>query len=836
MSVQELASGSVQERLFTIVAAQLQTDRASLHRDQLLTTLGADSLDLVGVVVEAEDAFEVSISDEQWAGLRTLGDLADVIERHRHSGETRAAEPEPGPMTGGLLRWLIRFGLLVWTRTLYRLRILGREHVPETGGALLVPNHVTFVDSLFLQGSLQRPVRFLVEASYFHKPLLHPFLKALGAIPITTSGGPRDILRALRAAGGCLDRGELVCIFPEGQLTRTGMMVPFRRGVERILMGRQAPVVPVYLDRAWGSLFSRSGGRFFFKWPAHLPYPVTVSFGAPLPPTTRVPRLRQAVHNLSETAWTIRKADRPPLHHTFVHAARWHPLRFAMADAAHPRLRRIEALAAAVALARALRPRWRDQPYVGILLPPSVPGALVNLAVALAGKTAVNLNHTAGCEGLLAAIRQAGLRTVVTSKEYLKKAKVELPEGIEVIHAEELKASIGFFSRMGALLLALFAPLRWLERSCGAKRRPQVDDIVTTIFSSGSTGEPKGVLLSHFNIDSNVEAVAQVFQMRPDDRLLGILPLFHSFGYLSLWFALNHGVGIVFHPNPLDARAIGDLTERYAATILLATPTFLQMYRRRVAPAQFGSLRIVMAGAEKLLPQMAQDFEDHFGIRPLEGFGMTECAPVVAASGLDFRAAGFYQPGSRRGSVGLPLPGVAVRVVDEQTFEPKPPGEEGHLLVKGPNVMRGYLNSEKLTAESFHDGWYLTGDLAALDDDGFLRITGRLSRTAKIGGEKISLGRVEEALHEAAGACEQVFAVAALPDEQKGERLAVLHTLDETMIPEVLERMAHSGLSPLAIPRPSQFARVEQLPLLGTGKLDLREVKRIAAEKLGQTD
>jgi acyl-[acyl-carrier-protein]-phospholipid O-acyltransferase/long-chain-fatty-acid--[acyl-carrier-protein] ligase len=341
------------------------------------------------------------------------------------------------------------------------------------------------------------------------------------------------------------------------------------------------------------------------------------------------------------------------------------------------------------------------------------------------------------------------------------------------------------------------------------------------------------VLLSHFNVDANVEAVTQVVRLQRRDRILGILPLFHSFGYMAtLWLAANHGMGVVFHPNPLDAGAIGELVQRFRITLLVATPTFLHLYLRRCTPAQFGSLRIVLAGAEKLSERLAQTFEDHFGLRPLEGYGTTECAPAIAVSVPDFRAPGYYQPGARRGFVGQPLPGVSVRVVDPETFEPLPPGEPGLLLVRGPNVMPGYLGREDLTAQVMRDGWYITGDMARVDDDGFLQITDRLSRFSKIGGEMVPHGRVEEALHEAAGVAGQVFAVTSLPDERKGEGLAVLHTLDEAAIPATLERLAASGLPNLFIPRADRFIKVDALPILGTGKLALREVRRIAAERL----
>ncbi|MBI2194297.1 MAG: MFS transporter [Planctomycetes bacterium] len=724
----------------------------------------------------------------------------------------------------------LRLVLVFLTHTFYRLRVVGREHLPEKGGALLVPNHVSFVDGLFVLASIDRPVRFIVEAGYFYHPVLRPFVKALGAIPISASGGPRMILRALRNAGNYLDQGEVVCIFAEGQITRTGMLLPFRRGLERIVKGRNAEIIPVNLDRVWGSIFSRSQGRFLTKLPEHLPYPVTVSFGSPMPPGTPIFEVRRAVHELGEEAWIHRKADREPLHHSFVRAARRRPWRLALADGRRPPLSRLRALAGGITLARALRPHWEELDCVGILLPPTIEAGLVNLAAALSGKIAVNLNYTAGTAGIGSAARQARLRSAVTSRQFLEKVKVQLPDEIQPIWLEDLAASIGPGSRLMALLLALLAPLPVIEAECGVIWRPLLDDTATIIFSSGSTGEPKGVMLTHFNIDSNLDALAQVVRVDSDDRLLGILPLFHSFGYMSLWFALNNGMGIVFHPNPLDAASIGALVERYRVTLLLATPTFLQIYLRRCTPAQFGSLRLVLAGAEKLPERLAQRFEDTFGIRPLEGYGATECAPVIAASTLDFRAPGFYQPGSRRGSVGHPVPGVSVRIVDPASFKPLPAGDPGMILVRGPNLMKGYLGREDLTAAAFHDGWYVTGDIGWIDEDGFLRITDRLSRFSKIGGEMVPHGRVEDALQEASGEAAQVFAVTAVSDPLKGEKLAVLHTLDPARIPLILEQLGARGLPNLFIPRRDFFIRVEKLPVLGTGKLDLREIKRLATQ------
>ena len=727
---------------------------------------------------------------------------------------------------------LVRFMVALLPRLIYRLTVIGSESVPREGAALLVPNHVSFVDGLLLMASLDRPIRFVVDARYAEHPLLRPLMKAMRVIPIASGKEPRVILRALRDAGTALDNGEIVCIFPEGQITRTGTLLPFRRGFERIVKGRQVPVIPVHLDRVWGSIFSFERGRFLTKWPERIPYPVSVSFGTPLPSKTPAHELRDAIRTLGEAAWRLRKFYRRPLHREFIHAMRRHPFRFAMADQTRPRVSSLQALIGSIVLARALRRHWEDQRHVGILLPPTVAGALVNVAAPLCGKTSVNLNYTVGKSGLEAAVRLAGLRTIVTSRTFVEKAKLDLPDGPSIIWLEDVARTIGRGEKLVASLLALCAPARLIELACGQNTPLTMDDLATITFSSGSTGEPKGVMLSHFNVDANAQGASQVLHLYQDERVLGILPFFHSFGYLVFWFVMFNNAGIIFHPSPLDAAAIGELVRRYRITFLVTTPTFLQLYQRRCTPEQFSSLRVVLTGAEKLPARLAQAFEDRFGIGPIEGYGITECAPVVAVNCPDFRASGYFQPASRRGTVGQPLPGVSVQIVDPDSFASLPPNTPGMLLVRGPNVMKGYLGREDLTANALRDGWYITGDIATLDEDGFLTITDRLSRFSKIGGEMVPHGKVEEALQQAAGADLQVFAVTGIPDERKGEQLAVLHTLDESQIPGIVSKLTANGLPNLYIPPRTNFIKVDALPLLGTGKMDLRSLKRIAMERL----
>ncbi|MBM4061886.1 MAG: MFS transporter [Planctomycetes bacterium] len=730
---------------------------------------------------------------------------------------------------------LLRLCVILLAHTLYRVRVVGQRHVPEAGGALLVPNHVSFLDGLFLFAAVDRPIRFLVEQHWYERPYLKPFLRALGAIPVAASGGPRVVLAALRAAGAALDQGDLVCIFAEGEISRTGSLLPFRRGMQRILKGRAAPVVPVHLDRVYGSLLSARAGHV--QWlPNRVPCPVTVSIGEPLPATTQPVEVRQRVDALGEAAFRLRARELRPLHAELLRTVRRAPWRLGCADSQGRRLSRLGMLAGAIVLARRLRGPCAGEKHLGILLPPSIGGALAALAASLAGRVAVPLNFTVGPAALASAVRQAGLRTVVTSRAFRQRLPVPLPDGVRELALEDLLAGIGRGERLGAALRGLCLPLGWLERACGAAAPVSAADPAVVLFSSGSTGEPKGVLLSHRNVQSNCEAIAQVIPLDHHDRMLAVLPLFHSFGNLALWYGAQQGARLVFHPSPLDAAVVGELAALHKATMLLATPTFLQLYLRRCEPGQFGSLRIALTGAEKLTETLAEAFADKFGIRPIQGYGCTECAPVVATSTPGFRAPGFYQAGSRRGSVGRPLPGVAVRIVDPATRADLPVGQAGLVLVRGANVMVGYLGRDDLTAAAMHEGCYVTGDVGKVDEEGFLYLTDRLSRFSKIGGEMVPHGLVEEHLQECSGQEQRGFAVAGVPDSKKGERLVVLTTLRREQIAGVLRQLGERGLPPLFVPRLEQFVCVEALPVLGTGKLDLRAVKQRCLEAAAAVD
>jgi acyl-[acyl-carrier-protein]-phospholipid O-acyltransferase / long-chain-fatty-acid--[acyl-carrier-protein] ligase len=721
---------------------------------------------------------------------------------------------------------LIRLMLWMVTHSVYRIRVKGRDNIPATVGALFVCNHMSLVDALLLIASTDRPIRFLFYKGIYDLPYVKPFAKMIRAIPISSELRPREMLQSLREATNAIKNGEVVCIFAEGQITRIGQMLPFRRGFERIMKGVDAPIVPVNLDGVWGSIFSFERGRFVWKLPRYIPYPVTVSFGKPMAPTSTPFEVREAVQELQTEAYSNRKERLHTLHRTLIHTAHHSPFRFAMGDRRRPRMKWGAALLASIVLARRLRKTWAGQEMVGILLPPSVPGALVNFAAMLSGKIPVNLNYTSSNETLASCAEQCKIETVVTTKLLLEKLSVQVPG--KTILLEEAAASPSLGEKLIALLL-WFLPSWLLERALVDGKKRTLDDLATVIFSSGSTGEPKGVMLTHYNIVSNIEQFGQTFMLNKKDCLLGVLPFFHSFGFtVTLWVPAVLGIGVAYHPSPLDLTAVSELVRDYRITLLLATPTFLEAYRRRCSPEDFGSLQYVVVGAEKLPERLAVAFEDRFGIRPLEGYGATECSPVVAVNTRDFRAPGFRQVGSKRGCIGHPLPGVSVRIVDPETRERLPVGTPGLLLVRGPNVMKGYLGKPEKTAEVLQDGWYVTGDIAAEDEDGFLIITDRLSRFSKIGGEMVPHIKVEEKLHELAEATDQKFVVTGVPDGKKGERLVVLHMLSAEELKSTQEKLSASGLPNLWIPRANQFFHVDEFPHLGTGKLDLRKIREVA--------
>ncbi len=725
-----------------------------------------------------------------------------------------------------LSRIITRFCLWLLIHTFYCVEVQGAEHFPQTGPALLVCNHISFIDPLLLGAVLRRPVCFLMPRRFYEAPAVHWLAMRLGAIPVSATDSSAQLDKALEAARDRLRAGGVVCLFAECALMRTGDLPRFAPSLEALTRGLQVPILPVQIDREWGSFYGVQHGQFVFRWPRRFPFHATASFGAQVPAGSTAFQIRQTLMMRAAETASHRDAMQRPLPATFLDSARRNWRRPFLADSSRRELTFGKALIGALLFRRLILERCPEGKMIGVLLPPSVPTAVLNLGISLAGRVPVNLNYSAPLEAMNEAIERCQLTTIFTSKKLLE--RIELPRWSGMVMLEDVVKTISAFEKVAWAAIARLTPVFLLRRRL-IPREVTLDSLATVIFSSGSTGGAKGVMLTHRNIISNVQAMVQAIDVDRNDCLLGVLPFFHAFGFtVGLWLPAVAGFRVAFHTNPLESRTIGELCRKYAVTLMIGTPSFLQEYVRRCEAKDFASVRVPIAGAEKLRTEIADAFWDKFHLDLVQGYGCTETSPVVSVETAGRRTQS--QMGSiERGTVGRPIPGVAVSVVNPETFEPLGQGQEGMLLVKGAGVMAGYLDEPERTRQVItKDGWYITGDIARLDEDGFITITDRVSRFSKIAGEMISHVYVEEALHRALGCREQRLVVTSVPDSHKGERFVVLHLELGVEVDELLKRVRSQGLPALWVPRREQFYQVESLPLMGSGKLDLKQVKQIA--------
>ena len=742
-------------------------------------------------------------------------------------------------MAGSLfytMEFVLRLGLLLLVNTIYRLRVAGKHNVPAKGGALLVCNHLSYIDPVFIGAVLSRRIHFMMHRAFFDIPIIGSFARVMGAIPVSAEDSPKEKIRTLQRAADLAAQGRLVCIFAEGGISRSGALLPFMRGLEKIARRAKVPIVPIALDGVYGSIFSFERGKVFWKRPKQVPYPVDVRFGEQLPFNSSASEVRDRVQIEVAEARIARAKEHGSLGASLIRTAKRFARRPALADSMGTSLSYRELLVGSLAMQKKLEERLTDAEHIGILLPPSVGGAVTNIALSFAGRVAINLNYTLPNSDLVGtggAVDQAGLEQVITSRRFLKALDREspLPES-QTIFVEDLKAQIGVGAKLGALLKSFLSASILIRLANCPKRR---DEVATVIFSSGSTGIPKGIVLEHGNILANIQSVSQALSLGKQDVVLGVLPFFHSLGFMTtLWAPLLLGAKCVYHNNPTDAKTVGKLAHEHGATIMLGTPTFYQQYLRRCSAEQLASVRIAGVGAEKLREELADAWLEKFGGELFEGYGCTELSPVVSFNLPDAEGMGARERCHKRGTIGRAISGVAVHIVDRETGELCAPGEEGLIRVRGANMMRGYLNQPNLTAEAMKDGWYETGDIGCLDKDAFLKITDRISRFSKIGGEMVPHGRVEDALNEALGRLRTgevdglQLAVTSLPDEKKGERLVVVHTRLEITVEVLLTELEEAGLPRMYSPRAKDFVEVDELPYLGTGKLDLRQLREAA--------
>lgn len=714
---------------------------------------------------------------------------------------------------------------------LYRVRTCGAENMPATGGVLLLTNHISYVDVVVLQLACPRPIRFVGYQGLTRNGFFNWAFKLSGSIPIS----PEQPRAGMKAAVAALKAGEVVCVCPEGHISRTGQLMAIQRGFEMMARQAEVPVVAAAIDGLWGSVFSFAGNKCLWKSPRLLPTPVFIAFGRATPPDEASPAwARRELLDLGRQAFDERPVLKRHLGRECIRALTKHPAHVQVIDRTAERraLNCGQLYAAAATLSRRVRATVLEK-RVGVVLPPGAGAFIANLAILASGKTPVNLNFTTSRTSLEASFRLGGISTIISADAM----RAKLPNFPWPERTLDLKSEIvacgGKRAMLPWLLAAWLLPNQWCADLLGL---PEIGDREEggLLFTSGSSGEPKGVVLSHRNILANCAQISSLSILPEASSLLGCLPVFHSFGFtVTLWYPMLRGCQVVTVPSPLDTRKIIEAIRDERASVLLGAPTFLRPILKKARPGELRSLDLVVTGAEKLPEDLAKGFLETFHLDIMQGYGLTEATPVCNINQPNppvIFSTNTEQPGQRAGSVGRMMPGMSARIVDPDTFRELPMTETGMVLFQGANVFAGYLNDPEKTRAAFRDGWFVTGDLGRFDEDGFLYIEGRLSRFSKIGGEMVPHGTIEQKIVEVFELDQTeayVAIVMGVPDETKGESLVLLTTMNLD-VGEVRERLLAAGFAALWVPR--LVHRVEKIPVLGTGKLDLKESRRLAVE------
>lgn len=735
---------------------------------------------------------------------------------------------------------LVRLCLRILSRTRYKLQVLGLENMPAQGGVLLLGNHVSWFDWAMLQMASPRPVRYVMKRSVYEKWYLRWLMNQFEIIPISNGASSE----ALKLVSKALKSGEVVAIFPEGHISMNGHLSEFKSGFEKAAEGTGAQILPFYLQGLWGSVYSYAKGQYRESSKGEHSRLITVAFGKCMPESSTSVSVKAAVQELSIDAWKNHLAHLPTLPSAWLYSAKRRASDVALFDADGSSLSGYKLIAAVLSFSKVLSPAFKNNQNIGLLLPPSAGGIIANLSVLTAGKTVVNLNYTSSAEILSLCLQKAQISTVISSRKFEQKL---LSKGFDLSHLqaqcnfvymEDLKSTIKPSLFAFNLARAVLFPT-WLLKA-SALNKVQANDTAAILFSSGSEGTPKGVELSHANIVGNLKQVSSLINPDKKDVMLCSLPLFHAFGLtITTFLPLSEGIPLVCQPDPTDSATVGKLVAKHKITLMCGTSTFLRMYaqNKRVHPLMFQSLRLVVAGAERLRPEVRSAFREKFGLDIYEGYGTTETTPVASTNLPDLLLSedGRVQVGHKKGTVGLPLPGSHFRIVDPETLENLPVGEAGLILIGGNQIMKGYWQDPEKTASVIVeiDGkrWYKSGDKGKLDADGFLTILDRYSRFAKLGGEMISLSAVELALSELNLGENVEIAALAIPDPTKGERVALLIAKTDLDSSQIKEQILASDLP--ALYKPGLIEILGEIPKLGSGKIDYVGAKKQLLEKHG---
>lgn len=718
----------------------------------------------------------------------------------------------------------------------YKLSTYGVENFPKDGGALLLGNHVSYLDWMILAIGSPRRVSFVIDKTIYEKKLLKPIFKFFGLIPIS----PRSSRGAFKAINEKLQEGKIVALFPEGAITRNGHLGKIQKGFELILKDIDVPVIPFYIRGLWGSRFSYANKkqRDNTKKSSRV---IDITFGKALPQSTTATTLKQEIQKLTIQSWTNYIDTLKPIPNSWLEMAKSMGGELSVADSTGAKLSNHKLLAVVKTFSSQVNKISKDEQNIGIIMPSSVGGVILNMSTLILGKTIVNLNYTANKSSLNHAINLADIKTIYTSKQFIQKLKSkgidldEVLEGKKVIFVEDLKANISKVEVIKNLLLVKILPSRLLSYLW--IKKINMDSVAAILYSSGSEGVPKGIELTHKNFMGNIKQFCNLLNFKSNDVIVSSLPTFHVFGLtVSTLAPLVEGVPFVCQPDPTDAEGVGKLTATYRGTLLFGTSTFFRIYAksRKLHPLMFESIRFVIGGAEKVSNDVRTAFREKFGLTIHEAYGATEATPGISTNIPDVLNSRYWelQVGHKIGTVGLPFPGSLCRIVDPDSFEELPQGIEGMIIVGGTQIMKGYLKDKEKTDEVIKeiDGirWYVTGDKGRLDEDGFLTIVDRYSRFAKIAGEMVSLGSVEEEIRLLLPEGVDIIAT-HVPDAKKGEKVVLLYNgeIDEAKLKDIVKS---SGLNPLM--QPSLYYHLDNMPRLGSGKADLKKAKVVALELL----
>ena len=728
----------------------------------------------------------------------------------------------------------VRILLIPFMKFGYQVHVDGIENIPQKGGVLLLGNHISWIDWAVVQLACPRGVRFVMHRSYYDLWYLKWFFKIFRVIPIG-AGVSKSAIESIREA---LNTGEVVGLFPEGHISYNGRIDEFQGGFELAAHDTNSVIVPFYIRGLWGSTFSRASEHYKRTISQSGKNALRVSFGAPIEANSKAHEVKRAVTELSFFSWGKYLASLKPLAYNWLNQAKRSPFKRVAVDSTGASLTNLAMMSAVLILRKRLKSRISSEENVGIVLPSSVIASAVNLTLFAMGKTSVNLNYTLSKENLIYCADKANIRTIISSRKFVEKLKskgfeLESSIGDRLVYLEDLSGGASKNERIACALKSLLMP-KILFRALYFKPHA-IEDVATILFSSGSEGKPKGVVLTHKNIMANVRQISELINATEHDAILASLPIFHCFGLtVTTLFPLNDGILSIHVPDPTDAFSVGKMSAKYGATIMFGTSTFFRLYtkNKRLNPLMLASIRLAIAGAEKLNENVRKEFKIKFGIEIYEGYGTTETAPVVSVNTPNVLEPDFFKElhFNREKSVGLPLAGTVIKITDPASLQPLSNGQEGLILIGGHQVMKEYYDEPAKTAEAIAQindvHYYKSGDIGYIDDDGFLFITDRLSRFAKIGGEMISLGAVESAVGEILGES-AIYSCVNLKDEKKGEKIALLY-VGEASEDEISRRLKDSALAPIM--QPSVVKKVEQIPVLGSGKVNLKAVKDLAIE------